>query len=111
MTQDHRDSTGHIFATVISDAFDHRANSAVSDAETLPGDAAHIGLALRGAIESHIANDDVFFRDEIGVPVRVDDHLGDRATLPEIVVGVAFDFQFEALDRERAKTVPAEPRN
>ena len=57
-------AASHVFAAVIADAFHHRLNAAVAHAETFAGEAADIRLAARCAVESDVADDDVFFGSE-----------------------------------------------
>ena len=54
-------AAGHVFAAVVAHALDHRVHAAVAHAEALAGHAADVGLAAGGAIEGHVADDDVFF--------------------------------------------------
>ena len=55
---------GHVFAAMVADAFDHRVDAAVADAEPLAGHAADVGLARRRAVQGHVADDDVSLRGE-----------------------------------------------
>ena len=60
------DPLGHVLAAVVADALDHRGDAAVADAEALARLAAQEHLAAGGAVERHVADDDVVFRHERG---------------------------------------------
>ena len=61
-TKDNNDPTGHVFATVVAHAFDHRTGAAVPHAETFRRATAEERLAAGGTIEADVANKDVFLR-------------------------------------------------
>ncbi len=52
-------AAGHVLAAVVAHAFDDGRRAAVAHAEPLAGDAAQVELAAGGAVEHHVAGDDV----------------------------------------------------
>src|SRR5439155_24277047 len=61
---DHHPAARHVLAAVVPGAFHHGEGAAVPDAEPLPGHAPEVGLAARGAVEDHVADQDIVFGDE-----------------------------------------------
>ena len=62
---EHDDSTaGHVFQTVVADAFDDGSCSRVADAESFGGHSAEEGFTFGRSIKSNVADDDVVFRFE-----------------------------------------------
>ena len=62
--EDDDSPAGHVLAAVIADALDHGMRAAVSHREPLAGHAPQIGFAARGAVQRHVADDDVLFGHE-----------------------------------------------
>ena len=98
-------AAGHVLAAVVADAFDDRVGAAVAHGEPLGGAAAEQGRAAGGAVQAHVADDDVFLRDERGGPRRVDDEPAAAEALADVVVGVAFELQRDALGEEGAEAL------
>ena len=70
---DHR-ATGHVFAAVIAHAFNHRLRAGVAHREALTTDTAEIGFAGNGAVEHHVAGNNVLggFTAELGRRLHAD---------------------------------------
>ena len=103
---DHQ-AVGHVFAAVIADAFDHRRRAGVADREALAGHAVEEGLAAGRAVEHHVADQDVLFRQErrsLAADRRSDLAAGEA--FADVIVGVAFEFERDALGQERAEALP-----
>ena len=77
LADDDDTAAGHVLAAVVADALHDGVDAGVADAEALAGDAADVGLAGRGAVEGHVAGDDVLLGHERGVSVG-----GNRTILP-----------------------------
>src|SRR5690606_7758312 len=92
---------GHVFTAVVAHTFHDGVHAGVAHAEALACHAAHVRLAARGAIEGHVADDDVLLGAEAAALWRVDDQPPARQPLTEVVVGVALQFQRHALGHER----------
>ena len=54
----------HVLAAVVADAFDHRGGAGIAHREALAGHAVEEGLAAGGAVEHHVADQDILFRQE-----------------------------------------------
>src|SRR5579864_1101206 len=68
----HNDETvGHIFASVITHAFDHRSRARISHCKTLARHAIEKCFAAGGAIERNVANQNIFFRCEMRLFWRI----------------------------------------
>ena len=103
---DHHAPAGHVLAAVIADPFDDRVGAAVADGEALAGDAAEEGLAGGGAVERHVADEDVLLGGEGRLLRRVDDDPAAREPLADVVVGVPFQRQRHAARDEGAEALP-----
>ena len=57
-------AAGHVLAAVVAHALDDRGGAGVAHAEPLADDAAHERLAAGGAVEHHVAGDDVLLGHE-----------------------------------------------
>ena len=110
----HHAAAGHVLATVVADALDDGLGAAVADGETLAGTAAEEGLAAGGAVEGHVADDDVLRRIERRVLRRVHRHESAGQALAGIVVRLPFEVERdtpsqegpEALSRRTEKVDP-----
>ena len=87
-----------------------RERAAVPDAEPLAGHAAEVGLAARGAVEHHVADQDVLLGHEGRLARGEDDELAAREALAEVVVGVSFERQRDAARHEGAEALPRRAR-
>ena len=58
-------AAGHVFAAVIAHAFHHRRRAGIAHREPLAGHAVEKSFAAGGAIEHHVADQDVFFRQNV----------------------------------------------
>ena len=88
--QHHDHAAGHVLAAVIAHAFDHGGGAGVAHREALAGHAAEVRLAAGGAVEHHVADDDVLLRPEGRIARRIDDDASAGEPLADVVVGVAF---------------------
>ena len=62
---EHNDqAVGHVFAAVIAHAFHHGRRAGVAHREPLAGDAIEERFATGGAVEHHVADEHVLFRQE-----------------------------------------------
>src|ERR1700756_4503548 len=71
--KDQHEPIGHVFTTVIANALDDRGRTGIAYGKTPAGYAVEEGFAASGAIESNVADDDVFFGSETGGARRIDD--------------------------------------
>src|SRR5262245_9173478 len=104
-TKHHHDPAGHVFAAMVAGPFDHRDGARVTHCEALAGDAAEIALALDGAVQHGVADDDRFLRLESAIGRRPDDDAAARETLADIVVGVAFELEGHAAREPSAEAL------
>ena len=98
-------ATGHVFAAVVAHALNHGGDAGVADGETLAGAAVDVDLTGGGAVEGHIADDDVVLGLEAGVGRRVDDEFAAGQAFAKIVVGVALDGERHAARDEGAEAL------
>jgi hypothetical protein len=106
LAQHDDDAAGHVFAAMIAGAFDHRDGARVAHGEALAGDAAEIGLAGDRAVEHGVADDDVLGRLALHMARLAHDHAAARQALADIVVGVAGQFERDAVREEGAEALP-----
>ena len=93
-------SACHVFAAVITDAFDDGVDTRVTHGETFTGDTADEQLSSGRAVERDVADDDVFLGSEGSFGVGVDGDATTAKALADVVVGVAFDFEGNAFRNE-----------
>ncbi len=105
------EAVGHVFAAVVAHAFDDGGCAGVADGEALAGDAVEEDFAAGCAVEDDVADEDAFLGQEAGGLGRIGDDAAAGEALAEIVVGVAFEFERDALGTNAPKLWPAEPRN
>ena len=60
--KDNDSTAGHIFTAMLTDTFDNSHCAGIADTEAFSGDAVDKGSSAGGAVQSYIADDDVFFR-------------------------------------------------
>src|SRR5262249_42160341 len=96
---------GHVFAAMIARALDHGDGAGVAHREALAGDAAEITLALDGAVEHGVADNDRLFGHDACLARRVDDDASAREALADVVVGLAFQLEGNAARKPRAETL------
>ena len=80
---------GHVLAAVVAHAIDDGVRAAVADTEAFARQAADEHLAAGGAVEGHVANDDVLLGHKRRLPGRGRYQPPAGDALAEIVVGVA----------------------
>src|SRR4051812_45413073 len=60
--EDHHSAAGHVLAAVVADALDYGASTAIAHRESFGGASPEECVAARGAVKSHVSNNDVIFR-------------------------------------------------
>ena len=68
--ENHNQSVGHVFATVIADTFNDGGCSRVANCKALAGNTVEESFAAGRSIERNIADDDVLFRSKGGTARR-----------------------------------------
>src|SRR5262249_34580003 len=99
----------HGLATVVAHALHYGQDTAVADAEALAGHAAHVGLAAGGAVEGHVADDDVVLGGEAGGAGREHGQLAAREAFAPVVVGVAFQRERDSPRYEGTEALARRP--
>ena len=97
-------AAGHVLAAVVADALDHRGGAGVADAEALADDAAQEDLAAGGAVDDHVAGDDVLLGGERAPAVGAHDDAPAGEPLADVVVGVALEPQRDAAAARRRRS-------
>src|SRR6266705_2505689 len=108
-TQDGDGPAGHVFAAVISDAFDDGGGARVAYGETLAGYAAEIRFPGDRTVENDVARDDVFGRLATELGRRRNDDAAAREPLSAIVVGIADQIEGHAFGEERPEALARGP--
>ena len=83
-------SSGHIFATMVSDPFHYGNGARISDGETLSHAAVDIDFAACRTVKQGISGNGVLFSVEVAPDRRSDRDHASAQTLSEIVIGFAF---------------------
>ena len=90
---------------MIADAFDNCMRAAVANGKPFARQAAHVCFSARRAVERHIPDDDVVFRNETRARRRTDRQLAAGKTLAPIIIRVAFKGHRDAARQECAKAL------
>ena len=106
LAEHHHQAVRHVLAAVIAQAFHHRRRAGIAHREALAGHAVEVGFAAGGAVEHHVADQDILFRQEGGSARRIDDQPAAGESLAHVVVGVAFEFERDALGQKCAEALP-----
>ena len=93
-------AAGHVFATVVADAFDDGVDAGVPNREALAGHAADENFTGGGAVKGDVADDDVFVGDEGGAGIGIDDDAAAAEAFTDVVVGIADNFDGNAFRDE-----------
>ena len=73
--QNDHPAAGHVLAAVVAHALHHGHRAGVADAEPLTGHAVDVGTAAGGAVQGHVAHDDVLTGFELGALGGIEDQL------------------------------------
>ena len=103
--QNHGAAAGHVLAAMIPHAFDDGPGAAVADAEPFGGATAEERLAAGGAVQAHVANQDVPFGRKSAGLGRIDDQPAAGESLAHVVVRVPFQFQRDAAGQKRPEAL------
>ena len=104
-TEDDDEAVGHVLAAVVADAFNNGGGAGVADGEALAGDAVEISFAAGCAVEDDVADEDAFLRQEAGGLGRIGDDAAAGEAFAEVVVGVAFKLEGDAVGNEGAEAL------
>ena len=104
-TEDDDETVGHVFAAMIANALDDRGCAGVADSEALAGDTVEENFAAGGAVEDDVADENAVFGQEARSLGRIGDDAATREAFSEIVVGVAFKLERDALRNECAEAL------
>ena len=100
-------AAGHVFAAVVSGAFDDRGRAREPHGEALAGHAAEERLAAGRAVQHGVADDDVLRRVAAELDARTDRDAPAAHALAGVVVRVADQVERDALREERAEALAA----
>src|SRR5882757_4523442 len=89
------DTAGHVLTTVVSRSLDDSNGARITHGKALAGDAGRVQVPARGAVETGVAHDDGFVRHITGIARRAQDNLAARHSLPDVIVGIAFEIQMQ----------------
>src|SRR5262245_16779786 len=100
-------AAGHVLTAVVANALDHGVRAGIAHREALPRYAAEVRAAGDGAVQHHVAGDDVLRRlaAELRARLHADSAAGEP--LAAVVVGVADQVQPNALREEGAEALPS----
>ncbi len=104
-TENDGEPVSHVFAAMIAHAFDHGCCAGVADGEALAGDTVEENFAAGGAVEDDIADENAFLGQEARSLGRIGDDAPAGEAFAEIVVGVAFKLERDALRDEGAEAL------
>ena len=95
---------------MVAGPLDDGVHTAVADGEPLAGRPVEVGLALRGAIQRGVPDQDRLFRDEGGALGGIHNDPPAAQALAQIVIGLALEFQRHASGQEGPERLAGRPR-
>ena len=101
--EDHAAAAGHVLAAMVPHALHHGDGAGVADAEPLAGHPVDERLAGGGAIQSHVAHDDVLAGVEGAVLGWIEYQLAAGEALAQPIVAVALQLQGQSFGDEGAE--------
>jgi len=96
-TQYYHAATGHVFAAMITNAFDNGFCTTVANTKSFRRNAAKIGITRRRSIQGNIAKQNILFRCELAVLGRIYDHPATGQPFADKVIGITFHLEGNAL--------------
>src|SRR5258707_9693186 len=102
-TKDEGDAAGHVFATVLADAFDNGESAAVADGEAFARASGDEKLAGSGAVENSVAGENVAAAGS-GKSRRDGDGAAGE-TFADVIVGFAFEAEGDAFGEKCAEAL------
>src|SRR3981189_1360204 len=104
---EHQDQApGHVFAAVVADSFDHSSRSGIAHRKALASTSIEERFAAGGAIESNVADQNIFLGSESGPARRIHYQPSTGQTLADVIVGLAFGRERASLGQKRAQALP-----
>src|SRR6185312_279398 len=99
------ESVGHVFATVVANAFNDRGGSGVADRETLTSHTVEKCFATGCAIKSDVANQNIFFCRKGGFFWRMNDDAPAGKPFADVIICIAFERERYAFGKKRSKAL------
>lgn len=76
---------------MVADSLDYSGRSRIANGKAFSCDSVKKGLAAGRTVESHVADDDVFFGSKLRAFGRIDDDATAGKTFTDVVVSFAFE--------------------
>ncbi len=105
LPEHHDHAARHVLAAVIANAFDNRDGAGIAHREPFSGHAVEERFAAGGAVQAHVADQNIFLRHKMRIARRINHHSPAGKPLAHVVVGFAFQRQRHALGQERAEAL------
>ena len=100
LTQHDYQAVGHVLAAMVAQPFHNCAGARVANGKPLTAHAVEERFAAGGAVQDHVADQNIFFRDEGGILRRIDDQTSAREPLTHVVVRFALEFEGDTMGQE-----------
>src|SRR5204863_4668883 len=97
LADDQDEAARHVFAAMIADTFDDRNRPRIAYRKAFAGNAAEIAFSRNRTIEDGVAHDDRLLGLTGHVRMRPDDELAAGKPLADIVVGLAYEIECDAM--------------
>src|ERR1700722_20235091 len=105
-SQHEHQAFGHVLAAVIAHAFYYGSGSRISNGKALAGHAVEKCFATGSAVESDVADQNIFFGGETGFARRVHYDAAAGQAFADVVVGLALEREGDALGQKSSQTLP-----
>src|SRR5579859_4347664 len=96
----------HVLAAVVAHALNHGGSARVADCKALARHTTEVSFAAGSAIETDVADQNIFFRYKLRFARVADDQPAAREPFTHVVVGVALEGQRDSFGQKSAEALP-----
>ncbi len=105
LSEHYHTAAGHVLAAVVAYTLHHGRHTGVAHCESLAHTTVDIYLAACRAIKQGVAGDGVLLRLEVAAHRRQNSNASAAQSFAQIVVGLAFQLETDAVGQERTETL------
>src|SRR5208282_6432858 len=103
--EDHNHTGGHVFATVVSDAFNDCHGSRISNREPFTGHPVEIGFSACCSVQDHVTDDNIFRSDKRGISRSVYRDPAAREAFTDVIVCDTFQVETDPWCEKSTETL------
>src|SRR3972149_9772268 len=111
VAQYHDRATGHVFATMIAYALDHRCCTGISYRKTLPGNTTKITLTTDRAVQYGVPDNNILLRNDRAVRWRQDHNPPSGQAFAYIVIRIPMQYDADTMRQKGSEALAGSARN